>query len=273
MTSQALESANVVGYQEKTPTNFKFIGPNFINCNDTEDITLGDLKINCNEEDPEAETGWAANGDAINILNAAGNNVHTLVYIPQWLADAYTEELEYTVAKGWYDENDVGEDMHTNYNSTPVDFGMSIQVNVSAGVDAAVTFSGQVKKTPTITDVVNFMSLANCSPKDITLADVKVNCNEEDPEAETGWAANGDAINILNAAGNNVHTLVYIPQWLADAYTEELEYTVAKGWYDENDVGEDMHTNYNSTPVYAGEGFQVNVSAGADATVQIDSAL
>lgn len=268
-------ASNVVGYNLKTPTNFKFLGPNFIDCNGTEDITLADFKVNCDETDPDATSGWAANYDTVVLLNAAGNNIRNLVYIPQWLAEIYTEVLEYSVTKGWYDVNAVGEDMHTKYDTTPIDFGMAVQVNISSGYpNAGVTFSGSVKTAPTVTDVENFMSLANCSPKDITLADVKVNCDETDPDATSGWAANYDTIVMLDSAGNNIRNLVYIPQWLAEVYTEVLEYTVVKGWYDVNTVGDDMHTNYNNVSIPAGEGFQVNASSGyPDITVQIDPAL
>ena len=259
----------------KTPTNFKFLGPNFINCNGTEDITLADFNVNCDENDPEASSGWAANYDTVVLLNAAGNNIRNLVYIPQWMAEAYTDLLEYSVTKGWYDIDTVGDDMHTKYDSEPIDFGMAVQVNISSGsANAGVTFAGQVKTAPTITDVVNFMSLANCSPKNITLGDVKVNCNEEDPEASSGWAANYDTVVLLDSNGNNIRNLAYIPQWMAEAYTDMLGYTVVKGWYDIDTVGDDMHTNYNNTQIPAGEGFQVNASSGsADITVQIDPAV
>ena len=264
-----------MGYNLKTPTNFRFLGPNFIDCNGTEDITLADFKVNCDETDPDATSGWLANGDTVVLLNSAGNNIRNLVYIPQWMAEAYTEVLEYSVTKGWYDIDTVGDDMHTKYDTTPIDFGMAVQVNISSGsANAGVTFSGAVKSAPTITDVANFMSLANCTPKDITLADVKVNCDETDPDATSGWIANADTIVMLDSAGNNIRNLVYIPEWMAEAYSEILEYTVVKGWYDIDTVGDDMHTNYNSVAIPAGEGFQVNASSGAaDITVQIDPAL
>ena len=264
-----------MGYNLKTPTNFRFLGPNFIDCNGTEDITLADFKVNCDETDPDATSGWGANADTVVLLNSAGNNIRNLVYIPQWLAEVFTDVLEYSITKGWYDIDTVGDDMHTKYDSTPIDFGMAVQVNISSGsANAGVTFSGSVKDAPTITDVVNFMSLANCSPKDITLGEVKVNCDETDPDATSGWGANADTIVMLDSAGNNIRNLVYIPQWLADVYTDALEYTVVKGWYDIDTVGDDMHTNYNSVLIPAGEGFQVNASSGsADITVQIDPAL
>ena len=123
----------VVGYNLKTPTNFKFLGPNFIDCNGTEDITLADFNVNCDETDPDASSGWAANYDTVVLLDSAGNNIRNLVYIPQWLAEVYTDALEYSVTKGWYDIDTVGDDMHTNYNGVLIPAGEGFQVNASSG--------------------------------------------------------------------------------------------------------------------------------------------
>lgn len=124
----------MVGYNLKTPTNFKFLGPNFINCNGTEDITLADFNVNCDEEDPEAISGWAANVDTVNLLNSEGNVTRALVYIPQWLADAFAEAFETEVTKGWYDANDVADEKFTTkYDNVSIPAGEGFQVNASSG--------------------------------------------------------------------------------------------------------------------------------------------
>lgn len=123
-----------MGYNLKTPTNFRFLGPNFIDCNGTEDITLADFKVNCDETDPDATSGWGANADTVVLLNSAGNNIRNLVYIPQWLADAFAESLGTEVTKGWYDANDVAdENFSTKYNNVSIPAGEGFQVNASSG--------------------------------------------------------------------------------------------------------------------------------------------
>ena len=77
-------SANIVGYQNKTPdTSFKFVGPNFIQCDGTEDLTLGDLKFNCDETNAYPEKGWMPMVDLVNVLDQDGNCPEQLVYVNQ----------------------------------------------------------------------------------------------------------------------------------------------------------------------------------------------
>ena len=74
---------------------------------------------------------------------------------------------------------------------------------------------------------------------------------------------------MLNENGSFVRKLVYLPQYLA------TEVSAQKGWYDDNDVGnEDFSKCWNDILEWAiGEGFQVSATAGAGATVTVKSAL
>jgi hypothetical protein len=80
-----LASANIVGYREKPLNNFQFSGSTFVNVDESETLTYGDLKTNC-DLTGELGTGWQAMADAIVELNANGSFVRKVVFIPAFLA-------------------------------------------------------------------------------------------------------------------------------------------------------------------------------------------
>ena len=127
-----------MGYNNKTPTQFKFLGFDFVGCDGKEDFTLADFKVNCDEENLEPTSGWFAGVDAINILNEDGNNERTLVYLPQCWADIYNDDPSipgYPVQPGWYDVGDYGEDFTTCYNDlVDIPAGEGFQVNAYSGM-------------------------------------------------------------------------------------------------------------------------------------------
>ena len=102
-----------------------------------------------------------------------------------------------------------------------------------------------------------------------TYGDIKVNCDETGNGDGSGWQPIADYICMLNENGTFVRKLVYLPAYLA------TELGVEKGWYDDVDVGnENFTTCWNNKVSYApGEGFQMCATAGAGATVTINSAL
>ena len=148
-------------------------------------------------------------------------------------------------------------------------FGYGVQVSAAAGTGAKATFKGQVKGAPTVTDVENYMAIANCSPKSITLGDIVVNCDETGEGDGSGWQPLADYIVMLNENGTYVRKLVYLPQFLATIYE------APKGWYDDDKASdEDYSECWNNEVTYApGEGFQMSAAAGTGATVTIKSAL
>ena len=198
------------------------------------------------------------------MLDENGTFVRRLVYLPQHLAS------ELGVEKGWYDDADAAKEVFdTCWNDEPLLFGQAVQVNATVGAGAKATFSGQVKGTPTVVDVENFMGVANCSPVEVKISDLIVNCDETGEGDGTGWQPLLDGIIMLDENGTFVRRLVYLPQHLAS------ELGVEKGWYDDADAAKEVFdTCWNDKVVYAaGEGFQVSATAGAGATVTIRSAL
>ena len=159
------------------------------------------------------------------------------------------------------------DDFTNCWNDKELEFGYGVQVSTTAGAGATVQFAGEVKGSPTVIDVENFVAVGNCAPKALKLSDIVVNCDETG--GGSGWQPLADSIVMLNENGSFVRKLVYLPQSLAD------EFEATKGWYDNNDANVDDFTNcWNDRIEWAiGEGFQVNATAGAGATITIKSAL
>ena len=233
-----------------------------------EAFTFGDYKVNCDEKDPDATTGWAANGDTFNTYTPVGLFSASYVYCPQWLAEALTEEFGYTVTPGWYNQND--EEFKENKSGTNVPFGNGV-VAKSFVSGAKVTFAGAVKPTPTVTDIGAFTVAGNVSPATISIGQIVVNCDEEDPDATTGWAANGDGIYTYTDVGLFKAAYIYCPKWLAEALTVDFGYQVKAGWYDQADEAFTNCVNESLT-FAAGEGF-IAKSYVTGATLTIRSAI
>ncbi len=254
-----VSSANIVGYNAGAVEGFAFVGPSFTKVGGATAFKYSDIVVNCNETNEGP--GWQPLLDSIVILNENGSFVRKLVYLPQYLA------TEVSAQKGWYDDNDVGnEDFSKCWNGEELEFGYGVQVSATAGAGATVQFAGEVKGSPTVIDVENFVAVGNCAPKALKLADIVVNCNETNEGP--GWQPLLDSIVILNENGSFVRKLVYLPQYLA------TEVSAQKGWYDDNDVGnEDFSKCWNGEELEFGYGVQVSATAGAGATVTVKSAL
>ena len=258
----SLESANIVGYREKPLNNFQFSGSTFVNVDESETLTYGDLKTNC-DLTGELGTGWQAMADAIVELDANGSFVRKVVFIPAFLATEFGGE------QGWYEENAANEgDLSNPLNNTEITFGYGVQTATAGAGDAAVIFSGSVKRTATVTDVNGFMIVANCAEKAIKLDELITNCDLTG-ELGTGWQAMADAVVELDSNGSFVRKIVFIPAFLA------TEFGGAQGWYEENaanegDLSDALGQKISFEP---GEAFQVATAAAGDATISFASAF
>ena len=257
-------SNNTVGYNTGAVENFTFVGPSFTKVGGGTTFTYADIKVNCDETGEGDGSGWQPLLDSIVILNENGSYVKKLVYVPQFIA------TELGVQKGWYDNDAVNDDDYSEcLNSETLEFGYGLQVSATAGAGATVQFAGEVKGTPTVIDVENYMAVANCAPKTLSLGDIVVNCDETGEGDGSGWQPLLDSIVILNENGSYVRKLVYVPQFIA------TEVGATKGWYDNDAVNEDDYSECWNTLLSwgVGEGFQVSATAGAGATVTVRSAL
>ena len=259
-----VSSANIVGYNAGAVEGFAFVGPSFTKVGGATAFKYSDIVVNCDETGEGGGSGWQPLGDSIVILNENGSFVRKLVYLPQFLADGFK------VPKGWYEENAASDEDFSNcLNDEELEFGYGVQVSATAGANATVQFAGEVKGSPTVIDVENFVAVGNCAPKALKLADIVVNCDETGEGGGSGWQPLLDSIVMLNENGSFVRKLVYLPQFLAD------DFKVSKGWYEENAASEEDFTDcWNDRLEWAiGEGFQVSATVGAGATITIKSAL
>ena len=250
---------NNVGYDFKPVSNYKFVGTEFTKVGGGEEMTIGDLKTNC-DMTGETGTGWQAVADSVVQLNENGTFVRRLVFLPGYIA----EEIEGKPAEGWYDNEAVAiDDYSTCLNNEPMTFGIGIQVSTDEG--AEVRFAGEVKNAPTVTDVEGYMVIANCSTKALKIGDLLTNCDMTG-ELGTGWQALADSVVLLNENGTFVRRLVFLPGYIA----EEIEGKPAEGWYDNEDVALDDYTDCWNDKVEwkPGEGFQVSTDAGATITIK-----
>ena len=102
----ALESANVVGYQNQSIGQFNITATPFLQVNGGEAWTLGDIKPNAN---------WIEMSDTIQTFTAAGKADVAYMYITEATA------TEYGVTPGWYDLLD--DQATTPMNHIPVAAG------------------------------------------------------------------------------------------------------------------------------------------------------
>ena len=247
-----IESANVVGYQEKDLTfgDNAFVIQTFLPMGKTVSTTkLGDISVS---------DDWDPTGDYIATLLSSGNNDVNYTYLIQ----DYAEALGGTVA-GWYlaedvDNGDVSESGVQDNVVLP--FAQGFLAFNNSG--AKLRFAGEVVAgdTELATTYGDNAFSGNASPVDITLADLTVS---ED------WDPTGDYIATLQSSGNNDVNYTYLIQ----DYAEALGGTVA-GWYlaedvDNGDVSESGVQN--DVVISAGQALLIFQNTGA--TVTLPSAL
>ena len=245
-----------------------YVGTPLTNVGGGETFTWKDIKVNCDETGDGDGSGWQALSDSIIMLDPNGSFMRHVIYLPQFLAEAYEVE------KGWWDMDCTLDEDYTNpedcYNNEVINFGESFQVHADPGT-ARFDFAGEVKQTPTVTDCANVMGIANCACKTLKARDLIVNCDETGDGDGSGWQALSDSIIMLDPNGSFMRHVIYLPQFLAEAYEVE------KGWWDMDCTLDEDYTDpedcYNDKLVWEpGEGFQIHADPGT-ATITVKSAL
>ena len=247
-----IESANVVGYQEKE-LNYgdnDFVIQTFLPMGKTASTTkLGDISVS---------DDWDPGSDFISTLKASGDNDVGYTY----LIKDYAEALGGTVA-GWYLVDEVNDgDVSTSglQDDVVLPFAQGFLAYNNTG--AKLRFAGEVVAgdTELATTLGDNAFSGNASPVDITLADLTVS---ED------WDPGSDFISTIKASGDNDVGYTY----LIKDYAEALDGDVA-GWYlvDEvNDGDVSVSGVQNDAVISAGQAFLIYQNTGA--TVTLPSAL
>ena len=250
----AIESANVVGYQAKELAYGlnDFVVQTFLPMGKTVATTkLGDISV--------TEDWDALNGDYIATLTPEGANSAEYTY----LIKAYAEALGGDVA-GWYIAEEVNDgDVSTSgcQNDVVLPYAQGFLAYNNSG--AKLQFAGEVVAGDTELATALGMNAfsGNASPVDITLADLTVSDDWD--------ALNGDYIATLTPEGANSAEYTY----LIKAYAEALGGDVA-GWYiaeEVNDGDVSVSGCQNDVVISAGQALLIYQNSGA--TVTLPSAL
>ena len=186
----AVESANIVGYQQKdTVTGFNFVIPSFKAVNGGS-VHIQDIKI-------ANATDWA---DNIQVLDEGGATVSAYVYA--------TKEQSGYAADGWLSE-DLG-------SLADVTFAPGQSILIDTADSAVLTFAGQVSTEDTVVETVpGFNFVGNNTPVAVNIQDFTI-------VGATDWT---DNIQILDEGGATVVAYVYATKeqsgYAADGWLSE----------------------------------------------------
>ena len=219
-----LESANVVGYQEKAQATgeMNWLASTFDTISTT--ATLGDIKCN------SVNFG----SDVLQLLNPNGSTKAKYWYLDP--ATAAEAEME----PGWYDGDKAATEDYECCNNVALPYGQGFMF-YAGSPDLALTFAGQVVdgETPLAmtTGAMNFTG--NATPVSITLGDVT--CNSVN--------FGSDVLQLLAANGATKSKYWYLDP--ATAAEAEME----PGWYDGDKAAMEDYECCNSVPLAPGDGF------------------
>ena len=258
----AVESANIVGYQNKslaTGSN-AFVCQTILPMNTAaEAVTLGDILPT------DGADGWAYDTDFLATLKPNGNKNASYGYLSPYWANKYFEDEQ----AGWYDLSvcqDEEFDGATKKNSTVIPFGTGVLVYTS-GSGVTVTFAGEVKDEEVALGLATGSNsfVGNASPVDLTLGDLLPTGGAD------GWAYDTDFLATLKPNGNKDASYGYLSPYWANKYFEDEQ----AGWYYLSvcqDEEFDGATKKNDVQIPAGQAFLV-YTAGSGIELVVPSPL
>ena len=251
----AVESANIVGYQEVYSGTFQLVTPNFEKI-DKSALTLADFTV--------AGT-WDPGSDKIICYTGANKDYEATFLDAGILADIGEAFPELAgLSAGWYDYDDFaslgateGTQVLKCYNTREVAFGNS---GFAIQCSAPILFKGEVKQAAQQIQSDTFKLVGNCTPVNYTLVDFLV--------AGT-WDPGSDKIICYTGANKDYEATFLDAGILADIGEAFPELAgLSAGWYDYDDFaslgateGTQVLKCYNTRPVNAGSGFAIQCSA------------
>ncbi len=223
----AVESANIVGYQDFTGTgSFNFTVATFLPVGtDGSTMTLGNIVGNDN---------FKAGSDYINLFTSSGDFITDATYSNP------TDAARWGIDPGWYSIDDYNDEAENNLNNTSIPYGMGIAFcPVSSG--AGLKYVGEVKQAAnTLPAPGTFNLVGNTSPVDITLGDITGN---------DSFKAGSDYINLFTNTGDFITDATYSNP------TDAARWGIDPGWYSIDDYNDEAENNLNNTSIPAGAGF------------------
>ena len=239
----AVESANIVGYQNKeTETaQMNWTCNTFVPVNGAT-MTLGDIKV----------TDGFVNSSVVFLQPSGLGKTVYCEGLGKTVKEQYVywfEEDEPEEGEGWYFVQD--EDGEFNQNSRVIAFGEGYYVKGNGSeIGESLIFSGAVKDSATTLEITSAQMnwFGNCSPTKITLGDITVS---EDfvNSAITFLQPSGLGKTVYSDDLGKTVKEQYV-YWFAEDDPEE-----GAGWYFIQD--EDGEYNQNAREIEAGEGFYV----------------
>jgi hypothetical protein len=255
--AMAIESANVVGYQNKTIADSTAGGYTWIlstlpSVGVAEDqLTLGSWVVTAPEGGLTSELSVR-----MNTFNTEGQIEGDYVYVDDFQASMYGWEA------GWYTFDSIVNFMPESANNVIVPYGIGVQIGSDCG--AIVTFAGQVagERSYTINDSAagGYTWTGNSTPINLTLKDFAITPPEGGLTSELSIR-----MNTFNAGGQIEGDFVYVDDFQASMYGWEA------GWYTFESIVNFMPESVGDVPVASGEMFQIGSDCGA--TITVPSAL
>ena len=283
----AVESANIVGYQNRALVNDKFVWC----CGTFQAVGVAQSNMKLGDVSLANDDGVSVGEVTLSLISGTGSNLKltsaettkfvaksaSFVYLPQAQIDEakadpdYAGELDGVVA-GWYHETD--DEFSECFNNYVLPFGTGYAVKQTAP-GYTVLYAGNVVEDVDMPSIAlqndKFVWTGNAAPKDMTLGDFSVS----NPD---GVSVGDVTLSLISGTGSNLKltsaettkfvaksaSFVYLPQEQIDEakadpdYAGELDGVVA-GWYHETD--DEFSECFNSYPIPAGLGFAVKQTA------------
>ena len=257
----AIESQNIVGYQNKAVTggNYNYMVATFDKVNPLATYTLADISVNdefCYSTLSFLDTDSSTKSFVIDGLTA---DAFTYYF------EADLEGTEFEGQPGWYYVDDESELHSANHISVP--FGSAFYIEGLDEGEAALVFSGVVVDGDTPIDVVGgaYNYMGNCSPANLTLADIGV--NEDFIYSTLSFLDSDSSTKSFVIGGLSADAFTYY----FEADLEGTEFEGQPGWYYVDDESE-IHSA-NHITVNAGDMFYIEGLDEGDAQVIVPSAL
>ena len=272
-----MESANVVGYQERAveKSGWNLICNTFLPVNgDKAGMTLGDIKRN----------GWDCwSGDTIQFLDAGGGTASFTWTNPETQEEETLDALftyatinEGAPADGWYQYDKAYNDMvYISGNDMALEYGEGA-VYQTTSPETALLFAGSVadEAQTILSDKSGWNVIGNPTPVDLTFVDIT-------PDGWDFWS--GDTIQFLDAGGGTASFTWTNPETQEEETLDALftyatinEGAPADGWYQYDKAYNDMvyvpitETDFNS--LSAGAAF-VSQTSSDTTGIQFPAAL
>ena len=250
----SIVSSSVVGYQTKTVNGEAAGGYTWaLTTMPSVGVGLEELTLSSWQVTPPAGGLWSESSVNVVTFDTAGQIAGSYVYLDD------VQCAMFGVEPGWYTNDSIVNWAPESANDVVIPFGQGVQIGSDSG--ATVTFAGEVlgeAKSFDINgeDAGGYTWTGNCSPVDLTLADLAIT-----PPAGGLWSESSVNVVTFDAAGQIAGSYVYLDD------VQCAMFGVEPGWYTNDSVVNWAPESAGDVAIEAGEMFQVGSDCGAVITV------